>query len=512
MIKTRQFAHQAAIYERARDKEFYALFWEMGLGKTKLLLDVAAHLHERGKINGLLVVAPNEVYKNWITQEAPRHLGAPYVGIPYPKTMSEKDELRRMIFLDPDFEPSRLKLVSMSYDSICTLHGYEFARRFVVLYRTMMVCDESDVICNAKATRTVKVKKIGMNASHRWIATGTPVSKSPFDVHSQVEFLCPWFWEACGMRSISAFKNQFAEFKPTKIYVRGGGSRIVNKVEGYRRLDYLNSLLKDVSSRLLKEDSGVELPPKTYVTRTFEMTPGQRLTYDQLAKQMIAELDDGKLVDARLAIVRIARLQQITSGFVSAEEFVLPDEDLPDDEAMLKTDVKRVIVDLMKPEDNPRIQLLQQILSETGGHKVIVWCRFRREVDQICRLLGSECVRYDGAVSSGDKERALSRFCDEKDSARVLVANVHAMSRGVTLTIAKTMIYYSNTYRMPQRLQSEDRFHRIGQTSPVLIVDIAAENTVDERVIDNLRNKYDIAAQVAGDRLREWISGVKKES
>ena len=68
------------------------------------------------------------------------------------------------------------------------------------------------------------------------------------------------------------------------------------------------------------------------------------------------------------------------------------------------------------------------------------------------------------------------------------------------------MIYYSNSFSLEKRLQSEDRAHRIGQDRSVLIIDLAAERTVDLHVIRALREKYDIAASVTGDRLREWIA------
>jgi SNF2 family DNA or RNA helicase len=85
------------------------------------------------------------------------------------------------------------------------------------------------------------------------------------------------------------------------------------------------------------------------------------------------------------------------------------------------------------------------------------------------------------------------------------VANVHAMSMGVTLTIAKTMIFFSNSFSLEKRLQAEDRFHRIGQDVSVQIIDLVAENTVDEHVAKSMREKFDIQRLVTGDRLREWI-------
>ncbi|RQP10234.1 MAG: ATP-dependent helicase, partial [Microbacteriaceae bacterium] len=67
------------------------------------------------------------------------------------------------------------------------------------------------------------------------------------------------------------------------------------------------------------------------------------------------------------------------------------------------------------------------------------------------------------------------------------------------------LIYYSNSFKLIDRLQSEDRAHRIGQDNSVLYIDLVAEDTVDEKVVEALRNKFNVASQITGDRLKEWL-------
>ena len=76
---------------------------------------------------------------------------------------------------------------------------------------------------------------------------------------------------------------------------------------------------------------------------------------------------------------------------------------------------------------------------------------------------------------------------------------------GITLTQANTVIYYSNGYDLEKRLQSEDRAHRIGQTKSVTYVDLIAEDTVDEKIVKALRDKINIASEVLGEDLKDWI-------
>lgn len=506
MIKTEQFEHQRDVYLAHRDKSFYALFWEMGLGKSKLILDVASHLHSQGKINNLVVLAPNEVYQNWLSDEVPAHLAAPHIGMAFPKGNSDHDVMKQLIFLDPQYEPTKLRFMCISYDSIATLRGLEYTQKLLTMYKSMLVADESTAIKSTTAKRSKHAKQLAELADYRWIATGTPVAQSPFDIHSQIEFLSPDFWAVYGLRSTSAFKNTFGVFK-----LRAFSGRKFRELYSYKKLDKLHDILQPISSRLLKEDSTVKLPPKIYATRRFQLLPEQQMVYNELKTEFQAELDTNIYLEAPLAIVRLTRLQQIASGFVTVEEQVSTEtKTIEASEGQLSLNVnviktEKKLLDLVPPDKNPRLKLLLELLEECAQNKVIVWCRFRRDVDLICDTLGKKCVRYDGKVSRKDRITALERFKDADDPARVFVGNMHAISRGLTLIIAKTVIYYSNSFSLEKRLQSEDRNHRIGQDQSVLIIDISAEGTVDNRIIESLRNKFDIAALVTGDRLREWI-------
>jgi SNF2 family DNA or RNA helicase len=187
-------------------------------------------------------------------------------------------------------------------------------------------------------------------------------------------------------------------------------------------------------------------------------------------------------------------------------------QQLSDTQILTSPKVERRVVDVVPVGDNPRIRALLEVWeSLPRDQKMIVWCRFTRDVDNVCSILDSHALRYDGRTSHADREEALRRFRDPASPERVLVANVHALSHGVTLTIARVNVYYSNDFSLEKRLQSEDRTHRIGQTDNVLIVDLVAENTIDGRVVECLRQKYDVARLVTGDKLREWIGVPRTE-
>lgn len=697
-LRTRQLAHQAPVFLDHRDDPCFALFWEMGLGKAKTMMDVAAHQCLTGRIQAILVIAPKSVYQNWHLAESPVHWtrAVPHLPFAYHTEGSRRDEseVMRDLVAQPSEFRGLTRFVTMSYDSLGTERGLDLAMRIVKNFPTLVALDESQAIGRGSTLRARLCMDVGRGAVARWIMSGTPAASSPFALHSQIKFLDPGFWVRHGMRTYEAFRNEFGIYRVERV-----GRRMFSRLASYRNLERLSQLIAPICSRLLKDDSGVSLPAKTYVTRYFDMAPRQRELYDRVRRQFTAQLDaemsgapdmTGGRVDAALAIVRVGRLHQIACGYVTASVLrPVPDpgqteEDLDDevgdvedgsityveeeeeegapalwpaptdepayvrgldeylphtrpsatyamtsdslarhvavsaterqlgpdgeepildqeheqDEILreLRSRVRMLqpqlmmrenrLVDVVPTEQNPRLQLLMSIIEEAqaglpiasssasgapgtpdegddqptastpgddssnahddatrlladavleGGEsgaasaqvlgdlleergdvaaagrvrgKIIVWCKFRKDVENVCAALGPDrCVRYDGTVRRRDREEALRRFRDPSDHrARVLVANLACLSEGVTLTVATVMIYYSQGFRLGVRLQSEDRFHRIGQRYPVLIVDLAATNSVDDRIISTLKKKFELAATCTGDKLREWLT------
>ena len=116
-----------------------------------------------------------------------------------------------------------------------------------------------------------------------------------------------------------------------------------------------------------------------------------------------------------------------------------------------------------------------------------------------------EKTLYYGAVEAEKRQSNIEKFQDPESKARFFVGNPQTGGYGITLTAANNMIYYSNGYDLEKRLQSEDRAHRIGQTKSVTYVDLIAPKTIDEKIRKALRKKINIATEVMGEELREWI-------
>lgn len=476
MFKTKPMDHQETDYKRSKDMDAFALFWEQGTGKSKLSIDTFAHHYREGIIDGVLIVAPNSVHRNWLSDEIPKHLADDVAERTFSmsylsgkaQTQWQQQTILRCLGHDG------LALMTMSYDAFITPAGKKMVKKMLKLRKLHMVLDESHHIKAPKAKRSISIMAAGRYPVTKRILTGTPVANSPFDVYSQIKFLDEFFWKRKGVDTFQIFKHIFG------VYAHNPKTHS-DFIVDYKQLDLLKEWIAPISSRVLKEDV-LDLPPKTYTRRTFEMSPKQRKLYSQLKNEFIAILDSGEEISVPLKIVRMMRLQQVTCGYLPSE-----DEDNP---------IHYI------DKQNTRLAVVKETIEELH-HPVIIWARFRLDIDQICEFLGKRCVRFDGKVDSDGREVAKKRF--RNGDVQFFVANPAVGGTGLTLVNAKTMIYYNNSFKLTERLQSEDRFHRIGQNDPVSIVDIMAEDTIDYYIVRALRKKLEIASLVTGDGVREWL-------
>jgi SNF2 family DNA or RNA helicase len=158
---------------------------------------------------------------------------------------------------------------------------------------------------------------------------------------------------------------------------------------------------------------------------------------------------------------------------------------------------------------NNRIDELLNILEETDG-KVIIWAIYRHDIKKIEETLaeryGKDSVQsFYGDTKDTERQLIVDRFMDIKDNLRFFVGNPKTGGYGLTLTSSHTVVYYSNSYDLETRLQSEDRAHRIGQKEKVTYVDLISEKTIDEFIVKNLRAKINLATKVLGEDLKKWL-------
>jgi SNF2 family DNA or RNA helicase len=473
-FKTKPFAHQLKALEMSWDKKVFAYFMEMGTGKSKVLIDNMSMLYDKGLINGALIIAPKGVYKNWYDSEIPNHMPEHIERkmVLWESTInkSKEKELNVLFGSDHDFH-----ILIMNVESLSTKKGKQFAYKFLSCHKSLMAIDESTTIKNPSAIRTKNIIGLGDKVSYKRILTGSPVTKSPLDLFTQCYFLDPWLLDH---QSYYTFKTRYAITK--QINVSG---RMVQIVVGYRNLPELSEKLKPFSFRVLKDDC-LDLPAKTFMKRTIQLSEEQSKVYKQMKEIALATLN-GKLVTTHNVITQLMRLHQITCGHFKSDDGTTQ---------TLKSN---------------RLDELMDVLSEMEG-KAVIWAHYRYDIEVIVNAIKKEygdksVVTYYGDTSTDDRQKAIKLIQDPNSPVRFIVGTPQTGGYGITLTGASTMIYYSNGYDLEKRQQSEARIDRIGQEKPMTYIDIIAEGTVDEKIVKALRTKINIATEIMGEELKDWI-------
>jgi len=471
-FKTKPFEHQLKALEMSWDKKVFAYFMEMGTGKSKVLIDNISMLYDKGKINGALIIAPKGVYKNWYADQIPTHMPdhIEKTVVLWESSKNKETEYKKLFESSDD-----LQILVMNVEALSTKKGKLFAWKFLNCHKTMMAIDESTTIKNPGAIRTKNIVDLGKHVAYKRILTGSPVTKSPLDLFMQCLFLDPWLLD---QQSYYAFRTRYAICR--KINVSG---RQVEIVVGYRNLAELSNKLKPFSYRCLKDDC-LDLPSKTFMKRVITLSPEQKKLYKDMKEKALAVLN-GKMVTSATVITQLMRLHQITCGHFKSDDG-----------------------EIQNVKSN-RLSELMNVLEEVEG-KAIIWAHYRHDIEviekEVKKKYGEDSIlTYYGDTSTEDRQKAIEKIQDLSSPVRFLVGTPQTGGYGITLTAASTMIYYSNGYDLEKRQQSEARIDRIGQNKPMTYIDIIAEETIDEKIVEALRRKVNIATEIMGEELKDWI-------
>ncbi len=500
LFRTKPYAHQLATLKSARDAEVFPFLHEQGTGKSFVVVAETGDLWGRGRIDAVVIVAPNGVHRQWVTKQYEEHCAVPWRGGVWRSAGRLGDRKRWEATWDPKFVGLRVFSFNVEAFSRTGGRAAKELRRILNAMRVYLAVDESSWIKSPGARRTRTLCTQGKHAAYRRILTGTPITNNPLDLYAQFRFLD---WSVLGWDTFAGFKSHYAEWEKRRTSRNRQGW--YEELIGYKNQAELVSrvLGRFPGCRVLKKDC-LDLPPKVYETRPVELTREQRRLYDALAEDGIARLsadpsqggahvpsdrtealwallvDEEGVVRGRNQLVLLMRLQQIVGGFVT-------------DESELTREV---------PGGNPKLEALVALVGELDG-KAIIWARFRPEIAAIAFRLQAEgyrVVEYHGGVGTDERTEAVDAFQNDP-GVRFFVGQPRSGGLGLTLTAARTVVYYSQDFSYEGRAQSEDRAHRIGQTRSVLYVTLCAEDTVDERVADALAEKREMAALFDGGAL-----------
>jgi SNF2 family DNA or RNA helicase len=464
--KTKPFEHQRQSLIEGAFPFNFAYFMEMGTGKTKVAIDNAAYLFQKEEIEFVFVIAPNSVYRNW-KKEIDFH--CPIESNIYIWKVT-KDKTFKI-------DPKKITFILMNVEALSHASGKKWLEYKLLKHgkSSMIILDESTTIKNLKASRTKAIIKLGKLAKYKRILTGSPITKSPLDLFSQCAFLDK---KLLGYENYTVFKSRYAVMYSIE---RGGYNIQIPKY--YVNLEELEYKLKNFSYRVRKKDC-LDLPPKMYVQRHVELPEEQRKAYEQLKASALIVLKNDE-VSYNNKLTELLKLQQVANGFVKTND--------------------GKIVDF---KSNAKLKELMSILEESED-KCIIWANYVHNIEMIKKKL-EETYGKDSVVSIYGKDSvevrndSVEKF-QHNDRCRFLVGNPTVGGYGLTLTAARYVIYFSNSYNLEVRQQSEDRAHRYGQTSQVTYIDLIATDTIDEMVLHNLDNKIELSAKTLGEQVQKWL-------
>ena len=516
------FAHQAPIYLRSRTKRFWGLLMDPGTGKTKVCIDTLCYLFVNRKVRGLLLLAPNEVDEQWVQQELPKHVppSIKYRALCWESSSAKRQREVTQLTLRAKNNDAELFVLCMNHEAVRTKKGFSAARAFLKAAPMMFAVDESHLgFKNPKALQTKALQTLRDFAYVRRILTGTPQTQTPFDLYAQFQFLHP---DIVGYeKSFVAFTRHYGEYTRefTRYVDKRDGQQKTREyfaLRSYRNIEELYERVGKYSSSATK--ASLNLPPKVYSIVPVRMTSEQRALYDAVCDESVvllqkaerglpvAPVDVGLMGEEELVaalqsssnrvtmsikLTLVLRLQQIVGGFITDDKkhsrAINPYDECP---RMVRT-----------------VQLVEAALA--ANESVIVWAQFVNELSALHEILSARALPSAliyGATPKPMRNDVLMRFKRKDPSARVLVAHPRTCGTGQDLSVAQTMIFYSNGYSYANRTQCEDRAHRAGQTGTVNVYDLRATGAGIELQIAQALQEHSTMAQ----RFKDFTSATLK--
>jgi SNF2 family DNA or RNA helicase len=440
-LRTELMPHQVQAVQKVLPTRIGALFCDMGTGKSRMSIELVSRRLDR--IDKVIWFCPVSL-KETVRQEILRH------------TDCTNDDI--CVFNNHTSERN-LPVVSwyvVGIESMSSSDRVMLTVNKLITSRTFVILDESSYIKGHYARRTLRITELSKRARYRLILTGTPLSQGVVDLFSQMRFLSP---KILGYNSFYSFAANHLEYS----------EKFPGMIVRAHNTEYLAAKIQPYVYQVTKEEC-LDLPQKLYSTRYFCMTDEQRYWYEWAKDEILAELVDDDF-DTTVIFRLFGVLQQIVCGFWNRR-------------------VGRKFK-FMEFEHN-RIDVLFDIVSSIPvGEKIIIWCKFQYDIEQIRQALesvfGTGCVAlFHGGLPEKERFKQVELF---RGQARYFLATQSCGGHGLTLNEAHYVIYYNNAFKYSERLQSEDRCHRIGQEYKVTYIDIQCADSIDDRIATALANK-----------------------
>jgi len=457
ILKTELLEHQSPAVEKLVGIRVGALFMEMGTGKTRTAIEI---VHRRlDRIWNVIWFCPVSL-KQTVAQEIRKHTDATEEDICVWNGTTNGRNL-------PDVFWNVVGIESMSASRRVILTANRAVCEF-----SMVIVDESSFIKGHRSARTSWITRIAERARYRMILTGTPLSQGVVDLFSQMRFLHP---KILGYASFYSFAHNHLEYS----------EKYPGMIVRAHNTEWLAAKIQPYIYQVTKDEC-LDLPDKLFDSRYFCMSSEQRNAYEAAKEEILIDVHPDDF-DSYTIFRLFGVLQQIVSGFWHRIRKGEPEEFLE--------------------FNSPRIDTLMELIEQLPmGEKLIIWAKFKYDIERIAEALRERfgelsTALFYGAISEKKRQIEVEKF---RGAARFFLATQSCGGHGITLNESHYAVFYNNGFKYSERLQSEDRCHRIGQGLPVTYTDIICCESIDERIMTALWAKGNVI-----DRFKAEVDRVK---
>lgn len=464
MLERKPWAHQTKAIEIAKNTNHYALFFEMGTGKTFTTIQILREkCRQEGRLLRTLILAPLIVTKNWKTEF---EMCSKIKDI----TILDGSQKERLEKFDENTSGDIGHVFISNHEMLAVMPNLVEAIKY--WHPEVLILDESHRFKDGTSKRTKVAISLSDTCKYTYILTGTPILNSPMDIFSQYRILDKG----------ETFGKNFFSFRAIYFYDANAHMPKQNHFPNWKvrsnSIEAMNKLIygkANIKAMRVTKDEALDLPDEIEQIIEVGMTKEQARMYEEMRDDFITFIED-EACTATLALTKALRLQQIASGFVKLENG-----------------------NQVKIKNTPRQDALSDLLENLcPDHKVIVWAVFKENYDQIKKVCDDLKIKYveaHGDISNADKFKNVDTFNQDPDT-KVFIGHPGSGGIGINLVSSTFSIFFSRSFSLEQYLQAKSRNHRGGQTKKVTHIHLMTPGTIDEIVTKKLASKEEMGQKL----------------
>jgi len=446
---------------------FFALFDDMGVGKTVQTIAAINKLKEKGEAGKVLIICPNSLKKQW-HDEIKKFSNMSSLVI-------EGNKAKRQNLWE-----KRVRIKIINYELV-RFDDYPFYHEWDIL-----VLDEASRIKNSFAKTTRYIKKI--RAKRRYVLTGTPIENMITDLYSIFEFLNPTI-----LPSYRGFKEEYLITR-----LRNFGGLQFEEIVGYKNLDKLKKVIGPYYIRRRKEEVLKELPSLVNEKIWVELNPSERKHYNAIKKIIEEKIDNIKAGDDdsfNSILGEMTLLRVLCNGEICLKWSNPSNTEIQKMQPLMKE---------TSSKNDECMNLIRSIIRQNGD-KIIVFSDYVAPLKDLEDRLMKGQIGYSSLYGTiKNREEEIEKF-RKNSNIRVLLSQIRTGGYGLNLQEANQVIFLNNPWNPAVKNQALSRTHRNGQKKTVFVYDLIVRDSIEERVLKALENKTALSEKVIAKNIKKYM-------